>query len=141
MSRPACEIADVFRRYGAAFQARYGRLLGPLHLLVLKALESNGMSESDITIVNTPTDKTPQVLKTGEVSAICAGAAEEDEIDGKKRITPYWRTLKSDGEINPKYPGGAQGQKARLESEGHTVLAKGKRLLVKGFERSLVKLD
>jgi len=38
MSRGACEIADVFRRYGAAFGAQYGRLLGPLHLLVLKAL-------------------------------------------------------------------------------------------------------
>lgn len=38
MPRPACEIADVFRRYGPAFQARYGRLLGPQHLLVLKAL-------------------------------------------------------------------------------------------------------
>jgi len=38
MPRPACEIADVIRRYGAAFQAQYGRLLGPLHLLVLKAL-------------------------------------------------------------------------------------------------------
>jgi len=38
MPRPACEIADVFRRYGPAFQAQYARLLGPLHLLVLKAL-------------------------------------------------------------------------------------------------------
>lgn len=38
MPRPACEIADIFRRYGADFQAQYGRLLGPLHLLVLKAL-------------------------------------------------------------------------------------------------------
>jgi hypothetical protein len=38
MPRPACEIADVFRRYGAAFQAQYGRLLGPLQLLTLKAL-------------------------------------------------------------------------------------------------------
>jgi hypothetical protein len=38
MPRPACEIADVFRRYGPAFQAQYGRLLGPLHLLALKAL-------------------------------------------------------------------------------------------------------
>ena len=38
MSRPACEIADVFRRYGAAFEAQYARLLGPLQLLVLKAL-------------------------------------------------------------------------------------------------------
>jgi hypothetical protein len=38
MPRPECEIADVFRRYGPAFQAQYGRLLRPLHLLVLKAL-------------------------------------------------------------------------------------------------------
>lgn len=38
MPRPACEIADVFRRYGPAFQAQYGRLMGPLQLLALKAL-------------------------------------------------------------------------------------------------------
>ena len=38
MPRPACEIADVFRRYGAAFQAKYGYLMQPLHQLVLKAL-------------------------------------------------------------------------------------------------------
>lgn len=38
MSRPAYEIADVFRRYGAGFQATYARFLGPLQLLVLKAL-------------------------------------------------------------------------------------------------------
>ena len=38
MPRPACEIADVFRRYGAAFQAKYGALMQPLHQLVLKAL-------------------------------------------------------------------------------------------------------
>ena len=36
--RPACEIADIFRRYGPAFQEQYARLLTPLHLLVLKAL-------------------------------------------------------------------------------------------------------
>jgi hypothetical protein len=40
MPRPVCEIADVFRRYGPDFQAQYGRLLGPLHLLVLKALSA-----------------------------------------------------------------------------------------------------
>jgi hypothetical protein len=38
MSRPACEIADVFRRYGEAFQAQYGHVMQPLHQLVLKAL-------------------------------------------------------------------------------------------------------
>lgn len=42
------------------------------HLLVLKALEENGMSDTDISIVNTPTNETPQVLKSDEISAICA---------------------------------------------------------------------
>lgn len=60
------------------------------HLLTLKALEANGMSEGDIEIVNTATDKTPQVLKSGEVSAICAwqpnsGAALR-EVPGSKAI-------------------------------------------------------
>jgi NitT/TauT family transport system substrate-binding protein len=60
------------------------------HLLVLKALESHGMTEADITIVNTPTDKTPQVLKTGDVDAICAwqpnsGTALK-EVEGSKPI-------------------------------------------------------
>lgn len=42
------------------------------HLLVLKALEVNGLSDGDITIVNTPTDETPQVLQSDEIAAICA---------------------------------------------------------------------
>lgn len=42
------------------------------HLLVLKALESAGMKESDVTLVNVPTNETPQVLASGEVSAIGA---------------------------------------------------------------------
>ncbi len=39
--------------------------------------------------------------------------------------TPYWRTLKAGGELNPKYPGGVEAQWARLEAEGHTVLGGG----------------
>ena len=42
------------------------------HLLLLKALEENGMSADDVTIVNTPTDETPQVLASGDVDAIAA---------------------------------------------------------------------
>ena len=42
------------------------------HLLLLKALEENGMSAEDVTIVNTPTDETPQVLASGDVDAIAA---------------------------------------------------------------------
>ena len=38
---------------------------------------------------------------------------------------PYWRTLKAGGELNPKYPGGVEAQRARLEAEGHTVVQRG----------------
>ena len=42
------------------------------HLLLLNALESNGMKETDVTLVNTPTNETPQVLAAGAVDAIGA---------------------------------------------------------------------
>lgn len=42
------------------------------HLLLLKGLMDNGMSADDVTIVNTPTNETPQVLKSGAVDAIGA---------------------------------------------------------------------
>ena len=38
-------------------------------------------------------------------------ASKEDIQDGKKNITSYWRTLKSDGKINLKYPGWITFQK------------------------------
>ena len=43
-------------------------------------------------------------ITTGIFSWIAAHAADEMAQQGRKRITPYWRTLKSDGQINPKYP-------------------------------------
>lgn len=42
------------------------------HLLLLNALEKNGMSESDVELVNVPTNETPQVLASGQVDAIVA---------------------------------------------------------------------
>ena len=42
------------------------------HLLLLNALEKNGMSESDVELVNVPTNETPQVLASGDVDAIVA---------------------------------------------------------------------
>lgn len=41
--------------------------------------------------------------------------------------TPYWRTLKANGELNEKYPGGIESQKEKLEAEGHTIIAKGRK--------------
>jgi NitT/TauT family transport system substrate-binding protein len=42
------------------------------HLLLLTALEKNGMKPEDVTIVNTPTGETPQVLGSKAVDAIGA---------------------------------------------------------------------
>ncbi len=78
-------------------------------------------------------------MTTGIFAWIAAHAADEAERDGKKRITPYWRTLKAKGELNPKYPGGLDNLRQRLESEGFEITQKGKRLLVDDFERYLVK--
>ena len=57
--------------------------------------------------------------------------------------TPYWRTLKANGELNAKYPGGIEVQKGKLASEGHTILQKGRkniRYYVKDYENALFDL-
>ena len=60
--------------------------------------------------------------------------------EGKMDITPYWRTLRSNGELNEKYPGGVEVQTARLEAEGHTIDRTKKTPKVKDFEKTLVEL-
>ncbi len=57
--------------------------------------------------------------------------------------TPYWRTLKANGELNAKYPGGIEAQKEMLEKEGHTIIQKGRKNIkyyVKDFESVLFPL-
>ncbi|MDE7280999.1 MAG: methylated DNA-protein cysteine methyltransferase, partial [Ruminiclostridium sp.] len=61
----------------------------------------------------------------------------------KEDKTPFWRTLKAGGELNPKYPGGVEEQKKKLEEEGHTVIEKGRtniRYYVKDYDKSLFTL-
>lgn len=57
--------------------------------------------------------------------------------------TPYWRTLKANGELNSKYPGGIEAQKQKLEAEGHTIIQKGRtniKYFVKDYENALYEL-
>jgi hypothetical protein len=77
-------------------------------------------------------------ITTGIFAWITAHAAEEDAAAGAKRITPYWRTLKAGGELNPKYPGGIDALRKKLEAEGHKVTQKGKRYLVVNFTPTVV---
>jgi len=79
-------------------------------------------------------------ITTGIFAWIAANAAEEQKQEGQKDITPYWRTLKTGGIINPKYPGGVEAQRKLLEEEGHKVVQKGKEYIVVDYEKSLVKL-
>ena len=81
-------------------------------------------------------------ITTGIFVGIAARAAEEAAAEGKINTTPYWRTLKSKGELNEKYPGGVEAQAACLREEGHTIEpAKGKKPpKVKDFEKALVEV-
>jgi hypothetical protein len=76
-------------------------------------------------------------ITTGIFAWISANAAAESSAGGAGRITPYWRTLKARGELNPKYPGGIEELQRLLEAEGHTVVQKGKRSFVKDFEKKI----
>ena len=56
---------------------------------------------------------------------------------------PFWRTLKANGELNPKYPGGIEYQRKMLEAEGHEIYTRGRkniRYFVKDFENNLYDL-
>jgi hypothetical protein len=76
-------------------------------------------------------------ITTGIFAWIAAHAAEEAAQEGAGAITPYWRTLKAGGELNPKYPGGIARLKKLLEAEGHTVVNKGKRAFVADYTIAL----
>jgi hypothetical protein len=78
-------------------------------------------------------------MTTGIFAWIAAHAADEAEAEGSARITPYWRTLKSGGELNPKYPGGIKNLRSRLAAEGHRVVKKGRRYFVAGFDEAMVE--
>ena len=70
------------------------------------------------------------------VNIVAHASAEREGVDE----TPWWRTLKKDGELNEKYPEGIDGQRLRLEMEGHVVFQKGKRYFVKDYENKLFVL-
>ncbi len=108
-------------------KAKKGKLITQSQIRVMMAKAKNVTSACPLT--------------TGIFVRIAAEAAEEDRRDGKIRITPYWRTIKDDGKLNEKFPGGAKAQAAKLRAEGFTLLpSKGKQPpRVKGFDAYLVK--
>lgn len=79
-------------------------------------------------------------ITTGIFAWIAAHAAAEAMDSGEREVTPYWRTLKGKGEINPKYPGGIDAIAQQLREEGHEVVQKGKRFYVRDYESALAPL-
>lgn len=78
-------------------------------------------------------------ITAGAFISIAAWASYQREEDK----TPYWRTLKANGELNPKYPGGTEKQKEMLEAEGHTIIQRGRKNIcfyVKDYEMALCDL-
>ncbi len=67
-------------------------------------------------------------------AGIFINIAANASFESKNFETPYWRTLKKDGELNEKYPEGIDAQKLHLEMEGHTIIQKGKRYFVKDYK-------
>lgn len=79
-------------------------------------------------------------ITAGVFVSIAAWASHQRSKDK----TPYWRTLRAGGELNPKYPGGVEEQKEMLEAEGHTVIQKGRtniKYYVKDYEKALFALE
>jgi len=74
-------------------------------------------------------------LTTGIFLRIAAEAAEEDRANGHKRVTPYWRVVKENGGLNPRFPGGEPEQARHLRSEGFEIIKRRKGSFVKDFER------
>ena len=79
-------------------------------------------------------------ITSGIFVSIAAWASEQRSDS----LTPYWRTLKANGELNSKYPGGIERQKAQLMAEGHTIIQKGRKNIkyyVADYEKVLFDLS
>jgi alkylated DNA nucleotide flippase Atl1 len=80
-------------------------------------------------------------ITCGIFAWIAAHAAQEAAAAGQKRITPYWRTLKSGGELNAKYPGGVPALRKLLSAEGHKILKRGQKYFVADLEPVLARFS
>ncbi len=86
----------------------------------------------------------PQIVTDPVTAGIFVSIAAWASFQRRWDKTPYWRTLQARGELNPKYPGGVEAQRACLEAEGHTVLRRGRtnlRYFVKDHERAPFSLE
>lgn len=70
------------------------------HLLLLKGLEKAGMKQSDVTLVPTPTNETPQTLASGQVDAIGAWYPNSQQaLKAAPGSKPIWTSADTPGLI------------------------------------------
>jgi alkylated DNA nucleotide flippase Atl1 len=69
-------------------------------------------------------------LTTGIFACISAWASTESTGNKAIKPIPYWRTLKSNFQLNEKFPGGVENQAEKLKSEGIEVIQKGNKFKV-----------
>jgi len=76
-------------------------------------------------------------MTSGIFMSMVAQASHEDKEEQGSFSVAYWRSLKRNGELNPKFPEGIEGQAKRLEAEGHSITHRGKKAFVEDFEKYL----
>jgi hypothetical protein len=79
-------------------------------------------------------------LTTGIFIMTAANAVEEASNEGRSLDIPYWRTLKADGFLNEKYPGGQEAHRKLLEGENFKVIARGRKYQVVDYVKYLMNL-
>ena len=78
-------------------------------------------------------------LTTGIFIMTTTNAVEEAKNENRDLEIPYWRTLKADGYLNDKFPGGSESHKELLENEGFKIIRKGKRFYVENYQNYLFR--
>jgi len=76
-------------------------------------------------------------LTAGIFTNIVAWASFQRETDG----TPFWRVVKTNGELNSKFPEHPNLQKSLLEQEGFEIVEKRNKFFVKDFEQFIFNFE
>jgi alkylated DNA nucleotide flippase Atl1 len=79
-----------------------------------------------------PYDTKMALLKISNDSSLNQSGSNQSGLN-----IPYWRVIKTNGELNHQYHGGLEAQMALLQSEGFTVDDSGKKPRIKPFKDKL----
>jgi hypothetical protein len=116
-----------------------GKMLKPCPATVaavVKKVPENQLATTDLLRRKLAEQFQVQVTCPSDFKQALLAAASGPAID-----LPYWRVVKQNGELIPRFPGGVEAQAARLEQEGFTIDTSGKKPRVIHFKAKLANLD